>query len=71
MTERENVLYVRMLGGFSLRWNGNLLIGGSKANDSQNAYLLQILLHGGRKGVTRDRLEELLFADREIGRAHV
>ena len=70
MTERENILYVRMLGGFSLRWNGKLLVGGSKANDSQNAYLLQILLHGGRKGVTRDRLEELLFADRDMSNIH-
>ena len=62
MKEQENVLYVRMLGGFSLRWNGKLVAGGSKASDSQNASLLQLLIHEGEKGVSRDRLEELLSA---------
>ena len=41
---RENVLVVRMLGGFSVTWNGKLIAGGSKANGSQFAYLLQILI---------------------------
>ena len=50
MKEQENVLYARMLGGFSLRWNGKLVAGGSKASDSQNASLLQILIHEGAKG---------------------
>jgi len=68
--EQENVLYVRMLGGFSLRWNGQLVAGGSKASDSQNAYLLQILIHGGAAGVSRDRLEELLFGDRDMSNIH-
>ena len=45
MTEKEpNVLYVRMLGGFSIRWNSSLIAGGSKASDSQFTYLLQILI---------------------------
>jgi len=68
--EQENVLYARMLGGFSLRWNGKLVAGGSKASDSQNASLLQILIHEGQKGVSRDRLEELLFADRDMSNIH-
>ena len=67
---RENVLYVRMLGGFSVTWNGKLIAGGSKANGSQFAYLLQILIHNREKGVTRDRLEELLFEDREKSNIH-
>ncbi len=71
MTEaEENVLRVRMLGGFSVRWNGKLIAGGSKANGTQFAYLLQILLHNREKGVTRDRLEDLLFEDREIDNVH-
>ena len=71
MTEdRENVLYVRMLGGFSVRWNGKLIAGGSKANGSQFAYLLQILIHNRDSGVTRDRLEELLFEDRDMSNIH-
>ena len=67
---RENVLYVRMLGGFSLRWNGKLIAGGSKAGDSQLTYLLQILIHNREKGVTRDRLEELLFENRDMSNIH-
>ncbi len=67
---RENVLVVRMLGGFSVTWNGKLIAGGSKANGSQFAYLLQILIHNREKGVTRDRLEELLFEDREMSNIH-
>ena len=68
--EKENVLYVRMLGGFSVRWNGKLIAGGSKASGSQFAFLLQILIHNREKGVTRDRLEELLFEDRDINNLH-
>ena len=32
---QENVLYVRMLGGFSVQWNGKLIAGGSKSKNSQ------------------------------------
>lgn len=70
LKEKENVLYVRMLGGFSLRWNGKLIAGGSKASDSQNASLLQILIHEKDKGVSRDKLEELLFSDRDMSNIH-
>lgn len=69
-TERPDVLYVRMLGGFSLRWNGKLIAGGSKASESQANRLLQILIHNREKGVTRDRLEELLFEDRDMSNVH-
>ena len=71
MTEsKPNSLYVRMLGGFSVRWNGKLIAGGSKANESQLTSLLQILLHNREHGVTRDRLEELLFEDRDMSNVH-
>ena len=70
MKEQDNVLYARMLGSFSLRWNGQLVAGGSKANDSQSAYLLQILIHEGQNGVSRDKLEELLFGDRDMSNIH-
>ena len=70
MKEKDDVLYVRMLGGFSLRWNGQLVAGGSKAYDSQSACMLQILIHEGKNGVSRDRLEELLFGDRDMSDIH-
>ena len=67
---QPDVLYVRMLGGFSMRWNGALIAGGSKASESQFTYLLQILIHNRETGVTRDRLEELLFEDRDLSNVH-
>lgn len=71
MTEsKPDVLYVRMLGGFSARWNGRLIAGGSKASESQLTSLLQILIHNRKHGVTRDRLEELLFEDRDMSNVH-
>ncbi len=71
MTEdQKDTLLVRMLGGFSLRWNGKLVAGGSKASDSQLTSLLQILIHNRRQGVTRDRLEELLFEGRDMNNVH-
>lgn len=66
----ENDLFVRMLGGFSIQWNGKLIAGGSKASESQSVYLLQILIHAREKGVSRDKLEDLLFENREISNVH-
>ena len=67
---RSDVLYVKMLGGFSMSYNGKTIAGSSKSSISQNNALLQILIHSREKGVTRDRLEELLFGDREVDNAH-
>ncbi|MBR1455747.1 MAG: hypothetical protein IJ594_01135 [Oscillospiraceae bacterium] len=53
-----------------MRWNGKLLAGGSKASDSQGTYLLQILIHNRETGVPRDRLEELLFENRDMSNVH-
>ena len=68
--KRSDVLYVKMLGGFSMSYNGKTIVGSSKSSISQNNALLQILIHSREKGVTRDRLEELLFGDREVDNAH-
>lgn len=68
--KRSDVLYVKMLGGFSMSFNGKTIAGSSKSSISQNNALLQILIHSRDKGVTRDRLEELLFGDREVDNAH-
>ena len=68
--KRKDVLYVKMLGGFSMSYNGKTIAGSSKSSISQNNALLQILIHSRGNGVTRDRLEELLFGDREVDNAH-
>ncbi len=67
---KPDTLFVRMLGGFSVLWNGKLIAGGSKASESQMNDLLQILIHDREHGVTRDRLEELLFGDRDMSNVH-
>ena len=59
-TVDEGVLKVQMLGGFSVTFNGKQIAGGPKARESQFAYLLQLLLHHGREGVSRRQLEEVL-----------
>lgn len=68
--EEEGVLKVQMLGGFSVTYNGIQIAGGSKARESQFAYLLQLLLHHGREGVSRRQAEEVLFGEREVGNVH-
>lgn len=62
----ENILYVQTFGGFSLTYNGKLITGNIKSRESQFIYLMQVLLHERENGVSRDRLEEVLFEDREI-----
>ncbi len=70
MMERNNTLYVRTFGGFSMTWNGILIAGGAKSSESQFTYLMQMLLHYREKGVGRDELEGFLFGDRDINNAH-
>lgn len=68
MTEHsgENILYVKTFGGFSLSYQGRLITGSVKSRESQFVYLMQLLLHERARGVSRDRLEEVLFGDRDI-----
>ncbi len=67
---KPDTLIVRMLGGFSVLWNGRLIAGGSKASESQTNDLLQILIHDREHGVPRDRLEDLLFGGRDMSNVH-
>ena len=62
----EPCLQVQMLGGFSLSWGGKLVAGSTKSSESQFNYLMQLLLHHGENGVSRDMLERVLFEDRDI-----
>lgn len=66
----EEVLQVQMLGGFSVTWNGISIAGGPKQRESQFVYLLQLLLHYRREGVSRNLLEEVLFGEREVDNVH-
>ena len=51
----EEMLQVRMLGGFSVTYKGIQIAGGPKARESQFAYLMQMLLYHGRKGGEQKR----------------
>lgn len=66
----DNILIVQMFGGFSMTWNGRSVTGGSKSGETQFNYLMQILLHNRREGVSRERLERALFGDRDIADTH-
>lgn len=66
----ENVLNVRMFGGFALDWNGRAVTGNTKSGESQFAYLLQLVLHYREKGVSRELLEGVLFGERDIDDIH-
>lgn len=61
--EKEKVLQVKTLGGFSLLLDGERLFRGGKSKDSQFIRLMEILLHYREKGVDRRDLEELLLGD--------
>lgn len=66
----EDILYVRMLGGFSVTWRGKQIVGGVKSRESQMVYFLQCLLHHRGEGVSRVRLEEILFGERDVSDIH-
>ena len=59
-----------MFGRFSMEWNGRSLTGESKSSESQFAWLMEMILHNRKKGVTRDQLERVLFEDRDIDDVH-
>ena len=49
MKEQENTLYVQMLGGFSMTWNGTRMEADPKGRDSQSVRLLEAIIHSGKK----------------------
>lgn len=63
-TERSP-LYVRMLDGFSMVYEGKELVDGRQIG-SQFCGLMEALLYSGKNGVGRTQLKEILFEDREI-----
>ncbi len=66
----DQVLFVKMFGGFSLRWQGRQIPVGQKSGESQFACLMQQMLHFSGQGVDRDSLEEAVFGDRDINNVH-
>lgn len=66
---KDNVLYVKMFGSFSMIYAGESVLG-NKVSETQFTYMMQILLHNRKNGVSRESLEEMLFGDRDIKNVH-
>ncbi|MGC4018061.1 MAG: bacterial transcriptional activator domain-containing protein [Muricomes sp.] len=67
--KESSTLQVKMFGNFSMMYDGKSLLG-KKAGGTQFALLMQILLHNGKKGVSREVLEEILFSERDLENVH-
>lgn len=67
---KEGILRVRMLGEFSMTWEGNEICTSSKSPDAQFTRLLQLLLHNRKEGVERTKLQTLLFDDSNSDDVH-
>lgn len=63
-------LRVQMFGSFDMEWDGKQLIGGGKSAESQFAYLMQMILHYRHTGISRERLEKVIFEGRELENVH-
>ncbi len=60
MEEKRNALKVQMLGGFQISWQGEELHMGKKQT-TRAMRMLQVLLHAGPTGISREQLLENLF----------
>ncbi len=61
----QNALVVKMLGGFSMSWDGQELVDGRQAG-SQFYALMETVLFFYSKGAERGVLKEMLFENREV-----
>ena len=67
--EKQQVLYVKMFGDFSVVYQGVSLIG-KKKKETQFAQVLQLLLHNRQNGISREGLEKVLFGERMLDDAN-
>ena len=64
--QKENILYIKTFGGFSMTWNGQRISTGPKDKDSQVVRLLEAVIYSGKDGFSRAHMEEILFGDRDV-----
>lgn len=67
--KKQQVLYVKMFGDFSLEYQGISLIA-KKKKETQFARVLQLIFHSGEKGISREHLEKVLFGERTLDDAN-
>lgn len=63
-----NVIYIQMLGGFSMTYQGQPLLLG-KSLSSKMLHLLMLLIYSRGEGIRRSRLLEQLYGDSDIEQA--
>ena len=66
----DDVLYVQMFGDFALRYHGRIITNEGRTSESQFAYLMQLILHHRKNGISRDQVERILFEDRDLEDVH-
>ena len=66
MEPERDTLYMQCFGSFSLSWNGETIRNLSRTRESQFILLLELVLHFRERGISRETLCEILFADREV-----
>ena len=69
ISKKQQVLYVKMFGDFSLEYQGRSLIA-KKKKETQFAQVLQLLFHSGEEGISREHLEKVLFGGRTLDDAN-
>jgi len=65
----DGALHVKMFGKFSMWYRGASLLE-KNTNETQFAYVMQLVLHYRKEGISRERMEEILFGDRDISNVH-
>lgn len=68
-SKNQQVLYVKMFGDFSLKYQGRSLIA-KKKKETQFALVLQLIFHSGEEGISREHLEKVLFGERTLDDAN-
>ena len=66
----SELLRVRTFGSFSISYKDKLINGRNKSNESRFIYLMQILLHAGEAGVSKQDLEQALFYNSDLKNVH-
>lgn len=66
---KEKVLQVKTFGSFSMMYDGKSLFG-RKVGETQFASMMQMLIHERQQGVSRERLEQELFGERDVENIH-
>lgn len=66
--EKERILSIQMLGGFSISYNGKSIFHGKSAS-GKLLQLLLMLVYAQEEGIRRERVLEQLYGDSDVERA--